>query len=130
MFILSYISLFCKKCINLIEKKWISDIDISIYVMIISIIITGFLVFYLVKVGKETNHLTLKADILHYKTNLFTNVWIIVSLILIKITGFHILDAHSVWDKIEFQIKNIIPNAQINIHLDPFDDSNRDFCKI
>jgi divalent metal cation (Fe/Co/Zn/Cd) transporter len=84
----------------------------------------------LVKVGKETNHLTLKADILHYKTNLFTNVWIIVSLILIKITGFHILDAHSVWDKIEFQIKNIIPNAQINIHLDPFDDSNRDFCKI
>lgn len=196
---------------KIIEKKWISDIDISIYVMIVSIIITGFLVFYLAKVGKETNHLTLKADILHYKTDLFTNVWIIVSLILIKITGFYILDAvisimiwayillsskeivlegfhmlmdrkiddemitqithiienadkritgyhylktrkswndifvdfhlvfdkeiklldaHSVWDKIEFQIKSIIPNAQINIHLDPFDDSNRDFCKI
>lgn len=196
---------------KIINKTWVQDIDISIYMMIVSIIITWGLVYYLTSVSRETNHLTLKADTLHYKTDLWTNLWIIFSLILIKftwlqiidavvsimiwayillsckeiilewyhmlmdrkiddeliqkvidiinnadkrITSYHflktrkswndifvdfhlvfnkdikLLDAHMVWDKIEIQILKIIPNAQVNIHLDPFDDSNRDFCKI
>lgn len=41
-----------------------------------------------------------------------------------------LLDAHTVGDKIEIQIMKLIPNAMVNIHLDPFDDSNKDYCKI
>lgn len=196
---------------KIIEKQWIQQVDISIYMMIASIIITWFLVWYLAKVSKESNSLTLRADMLHYKTDLYTNFWIIFSLILIKITGFEILDAvlsimiwayillsskwiimegfhmlmdrkiddewvekikeiittadrriswyhflktrkswddifiefhlvfdkdiklldaHTIGDKIEFKITQIIPHANIAIHLDPFDDSNKDYCKI
>lgn len=196
---------------KIISKEWIHEVNISIYMMLVSIAITGFLVWYLSKVSKESNSLTLRADMLHYKTDLYTNLGIICSLILIKITQFEILDAaisiligayillsskgiilewfhmlmdrkiddelvawiieiiskaderitgyhwlktrrsgddifvdfhlvfnkdiklldaHTVWDKIEFQIMKLIPNAQVNIHLDPFDDSNKDYCKI
>lgn len=196
---------------KILDKKWVEEINVSIYMMLVSIAITGFLVWYLAKVSKESNSLTLRADMLHYKTDLYTNFWIILSLVLIKITGYEILDAaisiligayillsskgiilegfhmlmdrkiddelvngiieiitkaderisgyhwlktrkswddifvdfhlvfnkdiklldaHTVWDKIEFQIMKLIPNAFVNIHLDPFDDSNKDYCKI
>ena len=196
---------------KIIKNTWVSDIDVSIYMMIISIFITWWLVFYLTKISKETNNLTLKADTLHYKTDLFTNAWIIFSLLLIKITWFEIidsivsimiwayillsskniivewyemlmdksldeemvqkikniienadkritwyhflktrkswdsvfvdfhlvfdkeiklLDAHTVSDKIEIAIWKEIKNAIISIHLDPFDDSNREYCRI
>ena len=41
--------------------------------MLVSIIVTAILVTYLNKVAKETNDLTIKADSLHYKTDLFSN---------------------------------------------------------
>lgn len=80
--------------INKIIKWWIVEkLDISIYVMIISIIITWLLVSYLSKVAKKTNNLTIKADTLHYKTDLLTNLWIIISLVLIKISWYMIIDS-------------------------------------
>lgn len=195
---------------KILSQSYISQVDVSLYVMLVSICITGGLVFYLTKVSKEVNHLTLKADILHYKTDLFTNFWIIWGLILIKITWFYILDtviwiliwgyillsskgiieewyhmlmdrkiederikeiieiiqttdkqitwyhflktrrsgndifvdfhlvfnqnitllnAHSISDKIEHKIRNIIPDAIVSIHLDPFDDSEREYTR-
>lgn len=207
----SWITLIYFAIEKILSKKWIDEINISIYMMVVSIIFTWILVWYLKKVSHETNNLTLKADTLHYQTDLWTNLWIIFSLILIKITWFEILDsvisimiwayiilsskdivlewfnmlmdrkiddeqikkikkiienadkritwyhflktrrswddvfvdfhlvfdkeiklldAHTVWDKIEFQIEQIIPNAIVTIHLDPFDDSNKEFCKI
>ncbi|MDD5769562.1 MAG: cation diffusion facilitator family transporter [Candidatus Gracilibacteria bacterium] len=196
---------------KILSQKGIEKVNISIYMMIVSVIITGFLVYYLSNVAKENNNLTIRADMLHYKTDLRTNLGIIFSLILIKITGFEILDAvisimigfyilfssksiilegfhmlmdrkiddelikkiikiisiadnritgyhflktrksgddvfidfhlvfnkdiklldaHTVGDKIEFEIIKIIPNSIISIHLDPFDDSNKDYCKV
>lgn len=37
-----------------------------------------------------------------------------------------LLDAHSISDKIEYKIRQIIPDAVISIHLDPFDDSRNE----
>jgi divalent metal cation (Fe/Co/Zn/Cd) transporter len=34
-----------------------------------------------------------------------------------------LLDAHHIWDKIEFEIKKTLTQAKILIHLDPYDDS-------
>src|SRR5574344_357088 len=46
-----------------------SYLDISIYVMIISLVITISLVIYLNSVAKKTNSMVIKADALHYKTD-------------------------------------------------------------
>jgi len=54
--------------------------------------ITFSLVVYLRKVYKKTGSLILKADSLHYKSDLYTNAWIILSLIIIKIFNVPIID--------------------------------------
>lgn len=91
--------------------EWIGDIDISIYMMIVSMLLTWGLVFYLYKVSKETRNLTLRADLLHYKTDLFTNAWIIFSLALIKISWFEMIDSIvsiMIWAYILHSSKDII----------------------
>ena len=67
-------------------------LDISIYVMIISLIITISLVIYLNSVAKKTNSMVIKADALHYKTDVFSNVAVLSSLVLVTFTGYEIID--------------------------------------
>jgi len=66
--------------------------EISLIVMTISLIITIFLVIYLNKVAKKTNSMVIKADALHYKTDVFSNLAVLVSLILVNLTGYEIID--------------------------------------
>lgn len=183
-------------------------LDITLIIMIISLIITISLVLFLNKVAKKTNSMVIKADALHYKTDVYTNLAVLVSIILVyftkieffdiiiggaislyiiysaydlakegvlqlldkavedeiieKITqiieaekeasGFHFLktrqagndifiefhlvfnclislmDAHKATDRIEEKIQNIDDRYTwvINIHLDPFDDSQKE----
>ncbi len=65
----------------------------SIIAMTVSIVITFLLVQYLLKVAKETNNLVIKADALHYKTDLWSNVAVIVALVLVYVTQVHAIDA-------------------------------------
>ena len=67
-------------------------LDISIYVMIMSLIITVSLVVYLNGVAKRTNSMVIKADALHYKTDVFSNVAVLSSLLLVTFTGYEIID--------------------------------------
>ncbi|MFA9240373.1 MAG: cation diffusion facilitator family transporter [Candidatus Paceibacteria bacterium] len=67
-------------------------LDISIYVMIISLIITISLVIYLNFIAKKTNSMVIKADALHYKTDVFSNVAVLSSLLLVTFTGYEIID--------------------------------------
>ena len=67
-------------------------LDISIYVMIVSLIITISLVIYLNSVAKKTNSMVIKADALHYKTDVFSNVAVLSSLVLVTFTGYEIID--------------------------------------
>ncbi len=64
----------------------------SIYTMIFSIIVTYALVKYLMKIAKETDNLVIKSDALHYKTDLWSNGVILISLGLVYFTGFDIID--------------------------------------
>ncbi len=89
----SWISLIYFAIKKIINKWAIENLNESIYVMIASIIITWLLVSYLSKMAKKTNNLTIRADMLHYTTDLYTNIWIIVSLILIKYTWYIIIDS-------------------------------------
>jgi cation diffusion facilitator family transporter len=67
-------------------------LDISIYVMIISLIITISLVTYLNIVAKKTHSMVIKADALHYKTDVFSNLAVLISLLLVTFTGYEIID--------------------------------------
>ena len=65
----------------------------SIIVMSISIVITYFLVQYLSRIAKETDNLVIKADALHYKTDLWSNAAVLVSLVLVYVTELDWIDA-------------------------------------
>lgn len=200
----SWITLIYFAIRKIIDWWAIESLNEFIYVMIASIILTWALVIYLSKVAKKTKNLTIRADMLHYTTDLYTNIWIIISLVLIKFSGlviidsivaiviwiyiltsskwiitewyhmlmdrkldqeildkvidiilntdkrvnsyhylnsrkswddifidFHLVfdkdislfDAHNTWDMIELKIKEIMENAKVLIHLDPYDDS-------
>ncbi len=67
-------------------------LEISIYVMIISLIITILLVIYLSYIAKKTNSMVIKADALHYKTDVFSNLAVLISLLLVTFSGYEIID--------------------------------------
>ncbi len=70
-----------------------SYLGTSLAVMVVSIVITGALVAFLSYVGKKTGNLVIKSDALHYKTDLYTNGAVLISLGLISLTGFELIDA-------------------------------------
>jgi cation diffusion facilitator family transporter len=65
----------------------------SILAMVFSIIVTYLLVQYLMKVSKETGSIVIKADALHYKTDLWSNAAVLLSLALVYFTDIHSIDA-------------------------------------
>ena len=65
----------------------------SILAMVFSIIVTYLLVNYLLKVAKETDNLVIKADALHYQTDLWSNAAVLVALGLVYATGIDAIDA-------------------------------------
>lgn len=67
-------------------------LGISLTVMIISLIITVCLVLFLNKVAKQTQNMVIKADALHYKTDVYTNFAVLISLVLVNFTGIELID--------------------------------------
>ena len=65
----------------------------SIWAMIFSIIVTYLLVKYLLNVAAQTDNLVIKADALHYKTDLWSNAAVLVALGLVYMTGIDAIDA-------------------------------------
>ncbi|WP_024787993.1 MULTISPECIES: cation diffusion facilitator family transporter [unclassified Lebetimonas] len=90
--ILSGIFIMYEAVNKAVHKEVITHLDISIYVMLFSIVLTGGLVSFLYYVIKKTNHLVIKSDLLHYKTDLITNLSVLISLIIVKFTGFVYID--------------------------------------
>jgi ferrous-iron efflux pump FieF len=89
---ISWILIIYFAIIKIIENKIQLQTEKSIFIMVISILLTGILVLYLSKIIKETNSLILKSDLLHYKTDLYTNIGVIISLIILKILNLPIID--------------------------------------
>lgn len=77
---------------KLLHPKAIAYMDISLIVMGISIVLTGFLVLFLVHIAKKTGNLVIRADALHYQTDLYTNAAILIALGIIQFTDFEIID--------------------------------------
>jgi len=65
----------------------------SIIAMIFSIVVTYLLVQYLLKVAKKTDNIVIKADALHYQTDLWSNAAVLIALGLVSLTGLDAIDA-------------------------------------
>lgn len=67
-------------------------LGISIYVMIASLAITLGLVWYLNYVAKKTRSMVIEADALHYKTDVLSNIAVLLSLAVVGYTGYELVD--------------------------------------
>jgi len=78
-------------------NKYFSDetsayLDVSLLVMSISLFVTIGLVAYLNAVAKKTNNMVIKADALHYKTDVWVNASVLISLVAVYLTGYELID--------------------------------------
>jgi cation diffusion facilitator family transporter len=89
---ISGLFLFYQAIIKYINDTKSSYADLSLIVMVISLIITLSLVIYLNKIAKQTDNMVIKADALHYKTDVYTNIAVLVSLIGVYLTDLEIID--------------------------------------
>ena len=69
------------------------DLGLSLGVMVFSVVVTLALVLFLNQISKKSGNLIIKADALHYKIDLFSNLAVIISLLIIKFSGFVMIDA-------------------------------------
>lgn len=65
----------------------------AIFAMLFSIVVTYFLVQYLLSIAEKTDNLVIKADALHYKTDLWSNAAVLAALGLVSLTGLDSIDA-------------------------------------
>ncbi|WP_373070216.1 cation diffusion facilitator family transporter [Sulfurimonas sp.] len=79
-----------QKVINPQDMLYMNE---SIMVMVASIVITTVLVMFLNHVAKKTKNLVIKADALHYKTDIFSNAAVLVALGLVALTDIQLIDA-------------------------------------
>lgn len=77
---------------KMVQGSIIEHLDISIGVMIASLLITAGLVFFLNYVANKTGNMVIAADALHYKTDLLSNGAVLVSLVFISFTEYTFID--------------------------------------
>ncbi|BCX79457.1 cation diffusion facilitator family transporter [Campylobacter sp. 19-13652] len=86
------IFIFYESVLKIVHGKEAVSVDIGLYIMLASMLITGALIAFLSHVAKLTNDLIIRTDALHYKSDLYTNAAIVIALIIIKFTGFWLID--------------------------------------
>lgn len=89
----SWLYIFYEAIIKIINNEQVNYIWASVWIMIVSVIITWALVYFLNYVAKKTNNIVIKSDALHYRTDLYSNAWILFWLAVIYFTEFYIIDA-------------------------------------
>jgi len=108
----SWVYILYASVMKFINNEQVSYLWVSVWIMLVSVVVTGWLVYFLEYVAKKTNNLVIKADALHYKTDLYSNFWILIWLAVIYFTGFYQIDAilwviialyiiYSAWELIE-----------------------------
>ena len=78
---------------KLIRDEKVEMLTPSIIVMLLSLIVTYFLVKYLLRIALQTDNIVIKADALHYQTDLYSNAAVLLALVLVSMTGYSAIDA-------------------------------------
>ena len=92
--VISFSALFIlyEAFVKILHPREMNYMNEAIGVMVVSILITAALVYFLNSVAKKTGNMVIKADALHYKTDLFSNGAILFALALISITTEQLID--------------------------------------
>jgi cation diffusion facilitator family transporter len=77
---------------KIISPTEMKETTIAIVVMFVAVVVNIVVSKILYKVAKEEDSVALEADALHLKTDVYTSLGVAVGLILIKLTGFVLLD--------------------------------------
>lgn len=103
---------------RLLHPKDLQVVEVGIYVMIVSIVLTSALIVFQSHVVKHTGSTAIKADSLHYKTDLLVNAGVIVALLITSrawsgfdpvfaiAIAFYIL--HSAWEIAQTSIHELM----------------------
>ena len=75
-----------------LNQHEITHLDISIGVMLASLLITLLLLTFLNYVAKKTGSMVVKSDALHYKTDVLSNGAVLISLVIVHMTNWHLID--------------------------------------
>ncbi|MGI9534637.1 MAG: cation diffusion facilitator family transporter [Thermodesulfobacteriota bacterium] len=75
------------------SENHLSYLDEGITIMVISLVTSYFLSGYLKNTAKKTESIALHADSFHYRADLYTNLTIIIGLIVVKLTGLTYVDS-------------------------------------
>ena len=89
----SGLSIIVLALLKLHSGAGIEHVGDSLLFMLGTVAITAGLVYYLRQVGRITASLIIRADTLHYTTDLVMNAGVIVSLGIVYLTGWHMVDA-------------------------------------
>lgn len=89
---LSALFIFYEAISKMVQGSVISHLQASLGVMIASLIITAGLVLFLNSVAKRTGNMVIRADALHYKTDLLSNGAVLASLAFIALTDYTFVD--------------------------------------
>jgi cation diffusion facilitator family transporter len=78
---------------RLITGAELESLNAGILIMTFSAIVSFFLARYLKKVAEDTESIALGADSLHYSSDVYTNLGIILGLVIMRFTGLTFVDS-------------------------------------
>jgi cation diffusion facilitator family transporter len=81
-----------KAVLKIIHGSEVERVDMGLIIMGVSALINIIVSRQLFKVAKKADSLALEADALHLSTDVFTSLGVFAGLLLLKLTGFHLLD--------------------------------------
>jgi len=89
---LSALFILYEALVKVVHPRDMQYIGESVWVMLASLIITMILVLFLNYVANKTKNMVIKADALHYKTDLFSNGAVLLALGIVSYTGEQLID--------------------------------------
>ncbi len=81
-----------KAILKIVEGAEVERVDMGLVIMGISALMNIIVSRQLFKVARKADSLALEADALHLSTDVFTSLGVFAGLLLLKLTGFHLLD--------------------------------------
>jgi cation diffusion facilitator family transporter len=77
---------------KILTHSQVYQIDLGLWIMGASALLNAIVSWQLHRVAKKTESLALEADALHLSTDVFTSLGVFAGLLIIQLTGWHILD--------------------------------------
>jgi cation diffusion facilitator family transporter len=77
---------------RLLHPQPIAQVEIGLLLSIVAAVINGLVAWTLLKAGRRLRSITLRADAHHLLTDVWTSIGVVVGLLLVKVTGWQLLD--------------------------------------